>query len=717
VHRDLKPGNIKIKPDGAVKVLDFGLAKVTEPTPREGVPEQSPTLTVQQATRAGLILGTAAYMAPEQARGKSVDQRADIWAFGVVLYEMLTGRPAFRGETITDVLAAVVKEEPDLTRVPVKVRRLLQSCLQKDPKQRLHAIDDWRLLLEDAPQVARRRYARTMALAAAGVLAAVSVLATRYWLPRTPSPTFQRVTFRRGVIDGGRFANGGRTILYSASWDGNPYRVYSTQAESPESRDLGIVNAHLLGVSPSDEMALALTPDLTFSPTGTLARAPISGGSPREVTESITAADWSADGTRLALVRASAGFQQLEFPIGHVLYQTTGAIITPRVSPKGDLIAFFEQALGQAGVGYLAVVDMKGNKKTLTDLWLGTTAGLAWTPSSDEILFAASAYSITTSLYAVNRSGRQRLIAHLPGNFTMLDVAPDARILMASALVSFSLSYLPSVDAKETDLYWHDLSEIRDISRDGKVLLFSEGGDATRSGEDYVAYLRRTDGSPAVRLGPGYPEAISPDGKWAMVLGSLRPPSQLVLLPTGTGEARPLTRDGIHHQGAAWTPDGKRVVFVGNEPGHRIRYYVQSLDGGLPRAITPENVNFNNSDPVTISPDGKFVAVASLDGKIVLQPLDGGASRIVPKLAAGFAPLCWCPGNRSLLVYHAGEVPVKILRVDVETGDRALWKEWAPSDRTALSSIQDVRVGPDCQSSAYSVNYNPAGLWIVDGLR
>ena len=246
--------------------------------------------------------------------------------------------------------------------------------------------------------------------------------------------------------------------------------------------------------------------------------------------------------------------------------------------------------------------------------------------------------------------------------------------------------------------------------------MFAEGGDATRSGEDWVTYLRGTDGSPAVRLGPGLPIEISPDGKWAMVFASTRAPSQLALLPTGTGEARPLTHDGIHHQGAAWTPDGKRIVFVGNEAGHRIRYYVQNVDGGSPRAITPENVSFNSVDPVTISPDGRSVAVAGLDGKIVLYPLDDGTPHTVPKLEDGFAPLRWCPGN-SLMVYHAGDVPVKILRVHVDTGEQTLWNELAPANRTGLSAVQEVRVGADCQSSAYSAQYSPSELWIVDGLR
>ena len=143
---------------------------------------------------------------------------------------------------------------------------------------------------------------------------------------------------------------------------------------------------------------------------------------------------------------------------------------------------------------------------------------------------------------------------------------------------------------------------------------------------------------------------------------------------------------------------------------------MQSLDGGPPRSITPENVSFNNSDPVAISPDGKSVAVAGLDGKIVLYPLDDGAPRTVPKLAEGFAPLRWCPDD-SLMVYRGGDVPVKILRVDIETGEQTLWKELAPAYRTGLNSIQNVRVGADCQSSAYSAVYQPSELWIADGLR
>src|SRR5579863_2609480 len=184
-HRDLKPANIKIKPDGTVKVLDFGLAKVTPASAGDSDPETSPTLSMR-ATQIGMILGTAAYMSPEQARGRPVDKRADIWAFGVVLYEMLTGQPPFTGDDVTEILASVVKTEPDFSRVPAQVRPLLQRCLEKEPKKRLRDIGDLDLLMVGAGHVPPDRVGHGrplpwVAWAVAGVLAvALGLVAYRH---------------------------------------------------------------------------------------------------------------------------------------------------------------------------------------------------------------------------------------------------------------------------------------------------------------------------------------------------------------------------------------------------------------------------------------------------------------------------------------------------------------------------------------------------------
>ena len=728
-HRDLKPENLFITKAGVIKILDFGLAKQNK-RPAGQPPKDLSTELIE--TELGKVMGTSGYMSPEQVLGEVVDARSDLFGFGIVLYEVVSGKQAFTGDSAVQVMNAIVHEEPHVlgATVPAALERVIRRCLEKKPEERFQSALDLAFALESVLATAelleprrpdvqlRRRYLVGVAIAAGvAVLVGGGAIAGRL-TTRSPFLSFQRVTFRRGIIPSARFANDGKTIVYSAAWDGNSPHVYSTQTENPESRDLGFENATLFAVSPTQEMALALPPDKT-SNSVTLARAPISGGAARRVAENVYGADWSPDGAALAIVRLSNGFSHLEYPIGRVLYETTDSLLNPRISPKGDLIALIDQPIAE-GAAYLAVVDMKGNKKMLSRLWFGGLQGLAWN-GDGEILICAGVSGVTRSLWGFDRRGRERLISNLPGNFGLLDVTTDHRILLQHFLFSGSIFTHRPGATRETDLYWHDTSWAADISRDGRTLLFGELGDATRLGEDVVTYLRGTDGSPATRLGRGMPLEISPDGKWAVALGSEGRPSQLILLPTGTGEARALTHDAIHHKGAAWTPDGQHVVFVGDEPGHGDRYYLQSLDGAPPRTITPNDVAFGGSfEPVVISSDGRFIALTTLAGKVTVQPLNGGAAREVPGVSEGLTPLRWCPDGRTLLVYNTEALPplqVNIFQLDIETGMQRAWKEWAPSNKTGVMGLVNVRVDAECRNTLYSIQYGLSDLWVASGLR
>jgi serine/threonine-protein kinase len=245
-HRDLKPGNIIMKPDGTAKVLDFGLAKIGGgPTVQS---DNSPTMTIG-ATEAGVILGTASYMAPEQARGKNVDRRADIWAFGVVLYEMLTGQKLFKGDDLTETMAAVIKEEPKLDRVPAKVRRLLSACLQKDPKQRLQTIADWRLLLhQEAPPapVNKRTQPWMWPTVAAAAMLALAIVVAGFWRATRPvDHPLVRLDMDLGAdVSLPPPSTGGSAVVISpdgtrlAYVSGNPAKLFTRRLDQPKATEL-----------------------------------------------------------------------------------------------------------------------------------------------------------------------------------------------------------------------------------------------------------------------------------------------------------------------------------------------------------------------------------------------------------------------------------------------------------------------------------------------
>jgi Tol biopolymer transport system component len=669
VHRDLKPANIKLTPDGKVKVLDFGLAKAYAPdasgasTPDSS---RSPTLT-RAGTGAGVILGTASYMSPEQARGKPVDKRADIWAFGVVLYEMLTGTRLFHGETNNDTLAAVLKEEPDLSRAPDRVRRLLRACLQRDPKQRLQAIGDAWLLLEDgAVAAAHARRSRVAWVVAAGAVFVATLAIWTAW--RRPVSNAAPAAIRLDLELGAAVAPDnvgadaivspdGTRLVFVAQGPNGRSRLLTRRLDLAQAVELrGSEGAYSPFFSPDGRW-------VGYFAGGKLKKTPVEGGEPVVLCPAPAGRGgaWTEDGSIIAALSTQAGLSILPAAGGSVVPLTTllpseNSHRWPQALPGGRTVLFSSNTtyanFDEASISVLSLADRK---------WKVALERAGMYPRylpSGHLLYVTKGTLFAVPFDAVRgkASGRPAVVLE--------DVSNDTTFGYARLDVSAGglLLYRRGRTEGDRTVHWMDSAgRLEPLETDPAVYQFPrvspDGGKVVwMVNEGPIADLwiydwrrgtrtRLTDGKDVY----SYP-VWSPDGRY-VVLGS--PRGVFWTRADGAGRPESLLAGSDARFPTSFAPDGRRLVYSERTPtGAIIQTVLVDESAGLLRARGPEPFlpTLGALPFSAFSPDGRWLAYADAESgryELYVRAFPDKGRRWLISIDGGTMPV-WSRNGREL---------------------------------------------------------------------